>query len=76
MIAALDEEVARFGKPVLLVNGEDHEYLVDHPLRSPNFTRMQVPGSPLVGWVRVEVRPGAASPFTFEQRVVPRWKYW
>jgi hypothetical protein len=77
VVEALDEEVARFGKPVLLVNGEDHEYLVDHPLPGrANLTRMQVPGSPLVGWVRVEVRPDAPSPFTFEQRLVPRWKYW
>ena len=77
VLAALDEEVARFGKPVLLVHGENHDYVVDHPLPNrPNFTRMQVPGSPLVGWVRVEVRPNAPSPFTFEPRVVPRWKYW
>ena len=37
---------------------------------------LQVPGSPLVGWVRVVVDPGGAGPFTFESHVVPRWKYW
>ena len=41
-----------------------------------NVTRLQVPGSPAVGWVRVVVTPGAADPFAFEAHVVPRWKYW
>ncbi len=82
-LAALEEEVERFAKPVLAVQGDDHIYTVDHPLvrrttgrRLENFTRMQVPGSPKVGWVRVVVSPGAAIPFAFEERVVPRWKYW
>jgi hypothetical protein len=26
--------------------------------------------------VRVTVTPGRAIPFSFEQRVLPRWKYW
>ena len=76
-LAALADEVARLERPVLVVQGDNHEYLVDHPLaRLPNFTRLQVPGSPRVGWVRVVVTPGAESPFAFEQHVVPRWKYW
>jgi len=76
-IAALEEEVERFRKPVLVVHGDDHQYVVDHPLqRLANFTRMQVPGSPDVGWVRVVVTPDAKSPFAFEEHVVPRWKYW
>ena len=37
---------------------------------------MQVPGSPDVGWVRVVVSLGAAAFFSFEPRLVPRWKYW
>ncbi len=80
---ALEEEVERFAKPVLIVQGDDHEYAVDHPLtrrttgkRLTNFTRMQVPGSPDVGWVRVTVTPGASAPFAFDNYVVPRWKYW
>ena len=74
---ALEEEVALFGKPVLIIHGDDHEYTVDHPIpRLKNLTRLEVPGSPLVGWVRVVVTPRAASPFAFSERVVPRWKYW
>jgi hypothetical protein len=75
-LTTLEQEAARFAKPVLVVHGDGHDYIVDHPMRAPNLTRMQVPGSPRVGWVRVTVRPGAADPFAFEQHVVPAWKYW
>jgi hypothetical protein len=76
-LAALEQEAARFGKPVLVIHGDDHVYTVDHPIpRIPNLTRMEVPGSPRVGWVRVTVNLAAAQPFSFENYVVPRWKYW
>jgi hypothetical protein len=82
-LTALEEEVETFGKPVLAVHGDAHTYTVDRPLvrrtsgkHLPNFTRLEVPGSPDVGWVRVFVRPGDAAPFTFEKHVVPRWRYW
>lgn len=73
-LAALREEAARFGGPVLITHGDEHEFIVD-PL-APNLTRMEVPGSPDVGWVRVTVDPRATSPFTFENYVVPAWKWW
>jgi len=82
-ITAVEEEAERFARPVLLAHGDGHQYIVDHPLlrrttgrRLENLTRMQVPGSPRVGWVRVVVTPGADDPFAFEEHVVPRWKYW
>ena len=82
-LMALEEEVEAFPKPVLVAQGDDHNYLVDHPLvrrttgrRLEHFTRLQVPGSPEVGWVRVDVTPGPVVSFDFEKRVVPRWKYW
>ena len=76
-MTALEEETARYGKPVLVVHGDHHEYLVDHPVpRLPNLTRLEVPGSPDVGWVHVVVTPRAVSTFSFSKRVVPRWKYW
>lgn len=79
--SALEEGVARFARPVLAVHGDGHEFAVDHPLRVPGvgrlpFTRLQVPGSPDVGWVRVMVTPGAGEPFGFQPIVVPRWKAW
>jgi hypothetical protein len=82
-ILTLEEETERYGRPVLVIQGDDHEYLVDHPLvhrttgrRLDNLTRMQVPGSPDVGWVRVAVTPGEVPAFAFSEWVVPRWKYW
>jgi hypothetical protein len=75
-VSALEEEAARFGHPVLVVHGDGHRYTVDHPLATANVTRLQVPGSPRVGWVKVIVRPGATPSFTFEEHVVPAWKYW
>ncbi len=82
-VEVLEEEVERFGRPVLVVHGDNHTYVVDRPLRRrttgrrlENFMRLQVPGSPLVGWVRVTVDSDAEQPFSFESNVVPRWKFW
>ena len=57
--------------------------MVDRPLvrrttgaRLDNLTRMQVPGSPDVGWVRVVVTGGVRPVLTFDANVVPWWKYW
>lgn len=82
-MTALEEEVEAWGRPVLAIHGDEHTYRVDHPLLRhttgrflTNFTRVEVPGSPRVGWVRVVVAPGASEPFSFEEHVVPRWKYW
>jgi len=83
VLAAIEEESVAFKKPVLLIHGDSHHFITDHPIRSrrtnetvANVTRLEVPGSPLVGWVRVVVTPGATPSFAFEQRVAPRWKYW
>ncbi len=82
-ILALEELAEAFGKPVLMVHGDDHEYVVDRPLARrttgrtiENLTRMQVPGSPQVGWVRVFVTDAAVPEFSFREYVVPGWKYW
>lgn len=48
----LRDLVLQFGKPVLLINGDSHEFLIDKPFTIgtpemhsvPNFTRLQVPG--------------------------------
>jgi hypothetical protein len=80
---ALEEEVERFGKPVLTVHGDAHRLTVDHPLVRrrtgrwlANFTRLEVPGSPDVGWVRVVVTPGAPQPFAFQPLIVSGWRFW
>jgi hypothetical protein len=83
LLDAFEGEAVAFGKPVLLIHGDSHDFTIDHPLRAratqqsiDNVTRLVVPGSPLVGWVRVVVTPGVTPSFAFEQRLVPRWKYW
>jgi len=83
LLDAFEDEAVAFDKPVLLIHGDSHNFTTDHPLRARvtrhtigNVTRLEVPGSPLVGWVRVAVTPGATPSFAFEQRLVPRWKYW
>jgi hypothetical protein len=81
-LRALEEEVATFDGPVLLVHGDGHHYTVDSPLVDrrtgrllENFTRMQVMGSPEVGWVRVVVDT-AGPRFSFVPHRIPAWKIW
>ncbi len=69
--ATLATLAADFAKPILFVHGDSHRYVLDQPLRDPrtgepfaNFTRLEVYGSPTVGWVRVDVRPDAARLFS------------
>jgi hypothetical protein len=82
-LETLEEEVERFGGPVLLVHGDDHEFVVDRPLVRrttgrvlENFTRLEVFGSPAVGWVEVTVDTAAAEWFRFTQHRVARWMVW
>ncbi len=75
-LITLQEEVEQSRRPVLVAHGDDHAFTVDRPLELANLTRLEVPGSPDVGWVRVTVTPSAGHPFAFESHVIPRWKYW
>jgi hypothetical protein len=74
-LTAMAEEAARFARPVLITHGDHHVYIVDRPLAQSNdepltdVTRLQVPGSPLVGWVRVTAAPTGTPRFTFQ----PYW---
>lgn len=81
-LRVLEEEVAAFAGPVVLTHGDSHDYRVDKPLRDrrdgrrlENFTRMEVMGSPDVGWVRVVVDT-AGPTFSFTPHRVPRWRLW
>lgn len=83
LLDAFEDEAVAFGKPVLLIHGDSHHFTTDAPLKARSgrqtigtVTRLQVPGSPNVGWVRVVVTPGARPSFAFEERLVPRWKHW
>ncbi len=78
---ALQAQVAagarRLAKPVLFVHGDTHHYRADRPFadglgnRVENALRVEVFGSPVVGWVRVTVDPDDAMLFRIEPRAEP-----
>ncbi len=69
--AQIVEVARRLDRPVLLIHGDSHTQRVDHPFRDAmgdpvrGITRMETYGSPFVGWVRVDVDPGAPEVFSF-----------
>jgi hypothetical protein len=75
IIRRLQHRAADFARPVLLLHGDFHIYLVDHPLdrdelspRVPNLTRVQTFGAPLMGWVRIHVEPADPQLFRVSAR--------
>jgi len=58
----------RLKKPVTFVHGDTHWYQQNQPLRDakgetvPNFTRVEVYGSPFVRWLRGTLFPSASTP--------------
>ena len=79
----LIELATGFVKPVLLIHGDEHQYIVDRPFRDPvtgapvpNLERLMTYGSPAIGWVDVVVDTARAEPFRFEPNVTPRWMWW
>jgi len=73
---AIRDEAARFGKPVLLINGDFHDLVIDRPFmvsqgesRPPlyaNITRLQVYGAPELKAVQVNVDTEAPWVFAFQ----------
>jgi hypothetical protein len=66
-------------KPLLFVHGDTHSYQVDRPLKDAasggviaNFIRLEVDGSPHVGWVRVNVNPATPGLFTIRREQAPQ----
>ena len=77
-VSALEEEVIRFGKPVLLVHGDTHYFRYDKPLlnrktglRLENFTRLEVFGDEDIHWVRVKVNLKDPNIFSIRQELIP-----
>lgn len=72
---ALQEGAAAFGKPVLLIHGDDHEFMIDRPFlvmagedkpsQGTNLTRLQVYGAPEIRAVRIGVDTGTPGVFSF-----------
>lgn len=62
LVNQLAAETRNFSGAVALIHGDTHRFRVDNPLPHPgsrkplpNFTRIEVFGSPIVNWVRVRV---------------------
>lgn len=73
--AAVQDGAAEFGKPVLLIHGDDHEFMIDRPFltrsaddspfKGANVTRLQVYGAPEIRAVRIGVDTSAPWVFSF-----------
>ena len=66
-----------FKKPVILVNGDSHKFIVDKPLLRDskkvleNFTRIQVFGEDDIQAVKITVVPNSPGFFLTEQLIIP-----
>lgn len=73
---ALTDQVILFAKPVALVNGDLHTFVIDKPLtewngrRLENFTRVQTFGTPDHHWVEAIIDPADPDVFLFRPRLV------
>ena len=81
IIQLLAERARAFEKPVLLVQGDSHRYLVDLPFATanvpyqidepvPNLTRIVVEGETVGEWLKLVVEPNSPSPFSWEPMVL------
>ena len=74
-VEALVDIAARLGKPVLFVHGDTHRYRADTPFKArdgtsvTNPSRLEVYGSPFVGWIKVDVDRARPEVFTIEPRL-------
>jgi len=70
-LAQLQQAAKRLAKPVLFIHGDTHFEHIDQPFTDDlgntilNLTRLEVFGSPFVGWVKVDVDPLAPDIFRF-----------
>jgi hypothetical protein len=75
LLRQVEDASRRLHKPVLFVHGDSHTQRVDTPftdvLGNPltNITRLEVFGSPFVGWVKVTVDPEDPEVFGFEPKL-------
>ena len=76
-LKVLEEEVIRFGKPVLFVHGDSHYFRYDKPLlnrntgnRLENFTRLEAFGANDVHWTRILVNGKDPNLFQIRQELV------
>ena len=76
ILKKLRSEVIAYGKPVVLVHGDSHTFIVDKPfvdsngLKVENFTRVETFGELDNHWLHVTVDPTSRNVFVFDQRIV------
>ncbi len=77
IVRRLAERAASFSRPVLLVQGDSHRYLVNKPFAAaepihgtviaPNVTRLVVEGETASEWLRLEIDPRARDVFSWQR---------
>jgi hypothetical protein len=71
-VRALTEGAARYGKPLLMIHGDTHQFIIERPLFDrerrtiETAFRLMVMGAREVGAVRVTVDPASDNPFSFQ----------
>lgn len=82
IVKALADGARALGKPVLLVQGDTHAFLVDQPLLSgnaaygisepvPGLTRVVVQGETIGEWLELRVDPTTPEVFSWTRRTLP-----
>jgi hypothetical protein len=82
LIQLLAERARAFARPVLLVQGDSHRYLVDLPFATanaeyeveepvPNLTRIVVEGETVGEWLKLSIDANSAAPFSWEPMLIP-----
>jgi hypothetical protein len=76
-VAALQDELEGYDRPVAFLHGDTHLFRIDKPLYSKktnrlfeNFTRVETFGWPDTHWVLATVDPASPNVFRFEPRIV------
>lgn len=75
-LSQLQDCASKYGKPILLINGDSHQFLIDKPLKNSknkvfnNFTRVQVFGEEEVGAVGIHVDINTQQIFSFYQIII------
>jgi hypothetical protein len=82
VVGHIAELAADFEKPVLLLQGDTHDFLVDKPLengstlhgvttKAPNLTRVVVEGETTSEWLRLTIDPRTPEIFSWERVFLP-----
>jgi hypothetical protein len=76
-LKSLHDLTVAFGKPVTLVHGDSHYFLIDKPMTDAeghvvaNFTRAESFGAVNMHWLRITVDPADPNLFSFTPMIVP-----